>query len=118
MRGSFFKNYQEFQDGDSRALNPELGSSKYEALGDCTGLIPISSALHFRPQYQIQGMAHSFISPKQNLASKKLGCSIPQSWEPTRNVGLCGATQWQVWEGRPCPWAPMVSLFTVAPLAM
>lgn len=45
IQGPLVKNYYEFQNGNSRALNQEWGPSKYGALGNCTGRIPVKSAL-------------------------------------------------------------------------
>lgn len=43
--GYLFKNYQEFQDGNSTALNRALGPCEWGALCDCTGHMPMMLAL-------------------------------------------------------------------------
>lgn len=45
MQDSLFKYYENFQDGNSRALTQAQGPSKDVALCDCIGHMPMKSAL-------------------------------------------------------------------------
>ena len=66
---ALFKNYHEFQEGDSRTLNPAEGSSELGALCDCHRLHTNGafSAMRYSPKYQLSPGHFHLVVPQAHI---------------------------------------------------
>lgn len=72
MQGSLFKNYQEFQDGNSRALNQVQGGSEHRAVGGCT-------ASHPRRQRSVSAFPHSALQTSEDAIADTDSQTLPRA---------------------------------------